>query len=965
VGTGIGTIEVSPPIGGHINVPNVAVTATDLNNVPLPVTATFLGLDQPGLLTAVPPQFIPPPPAGMIFAGAPLELRSTALTQAPAIVCMRPPVGDVAERLLALEFFQWVDRTESTGATGEVCSRPGELGTFALVRRDLSGFTMTMTPVSAVRQAGFGHRVFIDVSDNSDPTTRVMLQSRFEGSAEFRHPQVANSPLSVTVQRNAQGVFSHVTVSLGTGPNGELISTARQVADSIHAHAGFGPVFAWTSENTNGEGIVAPKPLTPFTRLQVSTTSPGVNTSGLDISCYVTLPALCVADLDPSTLPFAPFTLAITAYLDLNRNLVADAGELTAHGEVTWVDVTPPFLHIPANINVPAASPAGTAVSFTVPAFDNIDRGELPTSCSPASGATFPIGTTTVACTATDSSGNVGSGSFTVTVNAPPGQTPSLSLPGNLTVAATSPSGAVVTYEATAWASAFGGSFQIAAFCTPFSGSTFPVGTTTVTCTATNPFAPPPLSFPATGSFTVTVLPFVPPPPVLASLTPSTALAGSADLVITIAGSGFDTGATAFWNGAPRPAVVNSATELTVSIFAADLAATADLTTAQITVSNPGSTASNPLAFVITGPQVLTVDAEVALAGALAIASNAPTLPAQHGVTATLINHNPSSPPATVAVASYGTNPVGDGLFAAGGFFDVQVTGADPSDSLTAQFYYANTVVGAAEMSLRLRYWNGSAWLLVIGSGGAVPLKNPTDNLDGTISGGRFTVTLDGSSIPAITDLGGTVFALVEDEDRVAPVTTLEQSPAPNAQGWNNTDVAVTLAATDNLTGVARTEFAVNGGAWQTYQEPIVLRHSGIYDLRYRSVDGEGNVELTKTTRVRIDKSEPLALVVALPTLLIPADRRMVDVSVLPLALDLLSGVDGITLVSVTSNDPGMTSDDVTGWSIGTKDYRGKLRAERTASGNRRIYTLTYRVTDRAGNKALATALVVVPGVRD
>ena len=103
--------------------------------------------------------------------------------------------------------------------------------------------------------------------------------------------------------------------------------------------------------------------------------------------------------------------------------------------------------------------------------------------------------------------------------------------------------------------------------------------------------------------------------------------------------------------------------------------------------------------------------AEVARAGAHAIASNAPTQPAQHGVTATLINNNPASTPATVAVASYGTNPVGDALFAAGGFFDIQVTGADPTDSLTAHLYYPNTVVGSAELVLRLRYWNGTAWL--------------------------------------------------------------------------------------------------------------------------------------------------------------------------------------------------------------------------------------------------------------
>jgi hypothetical protein len=36
--------------------------------------------------------------------------------------------------------------------------------------------------------------------------------------------------------------------------------------------------------------------------------------------------------------------------------------------------------------------------------------------CSAASGSTFPIGTTTVTCTATDTSGNTASCSFTVTV---------------------------------------------------------------------------------------------------------------------------------------------------------------------------------------------------------------------------------------------------------------------------------------------------------------------------------------------------------------------------------------------------------------------------------------------------------------------------------------------------------------------------------------------------------------------
>lgn len=48
----------------------------------------------------------------------------------------------------------------------------------------------------------------------------------------------------------------------------------------------------------------------------------------------------------------------------------------------------------------------------------------------------------------------------------------------------------------------------------------------------------------------------------------------------------------------------------------------------------------------------------------------------------------------------------------------------------------------------------------------------------------------------------------------------------------------------------------------------------------------------------------------------------------------------------------------------GARIRRAQLRAERTAAGGRRTYTLTYRVADRAGNEVEATA-VVVPGVRD
>ncbi len=78
-------------------------------------------------------------------------------------------------------------------------------------------------------------------------------------------------------------------------------------------------------------------------------------------------------------------------------------------------DASPPTLSLPAATTVDATGPAGATVSYSVSASDLVDS--TPTlTCSPASGSVFPIGTTTVNCTATDDAGNFASGSFTVTV---------------------------------------------------------------------------------------------------------------------------------------------------------------------------------------------------------------------------------------------------------------------------------------------------------------------------------------------------------------------------------------------------------------------------------------------------------------------------------------------------------------------------------------------------------------------
>jgi|GEM_PF-3455270 len=79
------------------------------------------------------------------------------------------------------------------------------------------------------------------------------------------------------------------------------------------------------------------------------------------------------------------------------------------------LDKTKPALNLPANLAFLPDSDSGKVVTYTASASDNYTT-PLSAQCDAASGTLFPIGTTTVTCTATDDAGNTGTGSFAVSV---------------------------------------------------------------------------------------------------------------------------------------------------------------------------------------------------------------------------------------------------------------------------------------------------------------------------------------------------------------------------------------------------------------------------------------------------------------------------------------------------------------------------------------------------------------------
>ena len=172
------------------------------------------------------------------------------------------------------------------------------------------------------------------------------------------------------------------------------------------------------------------------------------------------------------------------AFLPLGDTLVTwtatdvAGAEVSADQTVTVKDNRPPNITVPFPISQEATLPSGNAITFVMLAADTVDANPTVT-CVPASGATFPLGITTVHCTAEDASGNTNPSSFDVTVEDT--TPPSLTVPSAVTQEATAPLGNAITFTATATDAA---DANPRVTCVPDSGDTFALGTTRVDCSA-------------------------------------------------------------------------------------------------------------------------------------------------------------------------------------------------------------------------------------------------------------------------------------------------------------------------------------------------------------------------------------------------------------------------------------------------------------------------------------------------
>ncbi|MCB2206305.1 HYR domain-containing protein [bacterium] len=199
-------------------------------------------------------------------------------------------------------------------------------------------------------------------------------------------------------------------------------------------------------------------------------------------------------------------------------------------------------------------------------------------------------------------------------------------------------------------------------------------------------------------------------------------------------------------------------------------------------------------------------------------------------------------------------------------------------------------------------------------------------------------------------------FDITVDDTQPPSITCPDPIVVGNDPGECGAVVNFSATVSDNCPGVTYSCSPSSGSFFNV----------GVTVVTCTATDDAGNQTSCNFTVTVNDVEPPTITFTLTPDMLWPPNHMMKNIAADVTTTDNCPG-ETFELTSIESNEPdnglgdGDFPNDVQNADFGTDDVAFRVRAERSGLGSGRIYTVTYTVTDNAGNQASAEATVTVP----
>lgn len=237
---------------------------------------------------------------------------------------------------------------------------------------------------------------------------------------------------------------------------------------------------------------------------------------------------------------------------------------------------------------------------------------------------------------------------------------------------------------------------------------------------------------------------------------------------------------------------------------------------------------------------------------------------------------------------------------------------------------------------------------------------------------GSVPVTATGSVDPNTPGTYTITYTATDGSHPATPVVRTvnvvdTQGPVITINGANPATVECHTSYTD--AGATAFDACLNASRPVTTSGSVNVNATGTYTITYTSSDGVRTSTATRTVNV-VDTTPPVITLKTTPISLWPPNHKYTTVNVTDMVQSVSDSCGGTLSVSnvvvaqATSDEAenddgdGNTTNDII---IAANCKSVQLRAERSGNGDGRVYSITLRIKDAAGNAGTAVFKVTVP----